>query len=244
MHVDVCSRSAVAAWHMVSIVCCFASKQHRQRDELKTSIGSRLTRDSARELRDAVNTGNKGNDESESGDDNVLTSLSASYRAWRGIHREKCAHAYTRSRLVATLRSEADLKKLISLMGGSAQNSERSRMKLEDLEATVRRLEEKVDSVNSQVTGEVDYVLNVEALRSTSQVHHDEVNATVLYWKAQHHQLQEELAFSNIENLRLARELQKVKKAAVLAVSRSLIRDTNNCASKQRSYTNTGLVSL
>ncbi|TDH68150.1 uncharacterized protein CCR75_009569 [Bremia lactucae] len=241
MHVDVCSRSAVVAWHVISIVCCFASKQHRQRDELKTSIGSRLVRDNARELRNAVNIGDKGDEELGSGDEDILTSLNASNRACRLYHREKRAHAYTRSRLVATLRSEADLTKRISQVSGNFQDHERGRMKVEDLEATVRRLEEKVDSVSSsQTTGELDIVL--KAFRSKSQTDNDEANATVLYWKVQHHTFQEALASSNSEKVRLTRELQKVKKAAVLAMNRTLTRDANNRASMKRSYSSTGIV--
>ncbi|KAG3009991.1 hypothetical protein JG687_00001860 [Phytophthora cactorum] len=251
--VDACSRSALVARQVVnalSTVCCFASRKHRERDKLKTLRGTRSARDSATELHWGVSAAEDEDDNGPgSGDEDVLTSLGASYRAWRVYHREKRAHDYTKSRLVAAIRREAGLVKLLARIGGTAEDVECTLMRLEDLEATVVALEEKYDG---QVTRE-DLALELEALQAQCQVHSDrlyEANAAALHWKSQYQDVLSQLVASNLEKERLDGELRKVKKAAVLAMNRQYVQlDTNGASqlllrttrhyeneSKKRSY--------
>ncbi|KAI9989845.1 hypothetical protein PInf_020132 [Phytophthora infestans] len=236
---DACSSSALVARKVVSAVsavCCFASKKHHERDKLKTLRGSRLARDSATELRWCVAAAEEEDDYGPGSDDeDVLTSLGASYRAWRVYHREKRAHDYTKSRLVDAIRREAGLVKLLARVGDTAEGIERTLMRLEDLEATVVSLEEKYNAaVDGQVLSE-DLALELEALQSQCQMHSDrlhEANAATSRWKSQYQEARSELASSSLEKERLEGELRKVKKAAVLAMNRQYVQLDANGASQ------------
>ncbi|ETP22705.1 hypothetical protein F441_04034 [Phytophthora nicotianae CJ01A1] len=228
------SEAAVA--NTLSTVCCFASKKHRERDKLKTLRGSRSTRDSAAELRWGVSTAEDEDDDGPGSDDeDVLTSLGASYRAWRVYHREKRAHDYTKSRLVVAIRREAGLVKLLARTGETAEGIEYTLMRLEDLEATMMRLEEKYNAaVDEQVLCE-DLALERENLQAQRQLHSDRLhkaNAAILHWKSQYEEVLSQLTSSNLEKERLGGELRKVKKAAVLAMNRQFVQLDANVVSQ------------
>lgn len=231
---------------MISYIRCFASKKHSERDELKTNRGSRSARDSATNFREAVEE--DGDGELESGDEDVLTSLGASYRAWRVYHREKRAHDYTKSRLVATFKREAELLKLLARMGGSVESVEQTLMRLEDLEAAVMILKEKAEV---QVIGSAmrkDLSLELEVLNAQCQAYKErlhEANATLLNYRSQNHEAHLKLASSKLEKGRLTGELRMVKKAAVLAMNRQFYQfDAQSHANgnKKRSHSSIGIV--
>lgn len=230
VQVSVCARSVMLVHQVVKAVsraCCFMPIKHNPRDDIKVSRGP--ARDSATELGWGVYTAEDDDEDDNgpgSGDEDVLTSLGASYRAWRVYHREKRAHDYTKSRLVEAIRREATLVKQMARVGGSVEGIERTIMRLEDLEASVIILEEKYDAaVTEQVTRE-DLVLELEALQSQCQLHTarlHEAEVAALRWKTQCQQALPELASSNLEKERLIGELRKVKKTAVLMMNRQYV---------------------
>ncbi|KAG7385648.1 hypothetical protein PHYPSEUDO_001210 [Phytophthora pseudosyringae] len=242
MRVSVGARSALVARQVanaLSVVCCFTSRKHNQRDELKAVRESRRARDSATEFRWGGSPAEE-EDEDNSGpgsdDEDVLTSLGASYRAWRVYHREKRAHDYTKSRLVEAIRREATLVKQLARVGGTAEGIERTLMGLEDLEATVVSLGGKYDAAVSGQVAREDLAQELEALQTQYQAHSDrlhEAEAAALYWKSQCQEVLPELTSSNLERLRLAGELRKVKKVAVLVMKRQYVQlDATNGAAE------------
>lgn len=187
------SACVVMAQQVASTICCFASWKTNPRDEFKCTRGSMsnnerpfhwgvCTADS-----DAEDDGGPG-----SGDEDVLTSLGASYRAWRVYHREKRAHDYTKSRLVDAIRREAWLVKQLARVGGTTEGIECTLMIQEDLQA--------------------QYQKSSDRLR--------QAEASASYWKSQCQAVLPELAASNLEKQQLAEELRIAKKVAVLAKSR------------------------
>ncbi|KAL4144784.1 hypothetical protein PRNP1_013910 [Phytophthora ramorum] len=242
--VGVCARLVLVARKVVdalSTACCFSSKT---RDEIKVRRGS--TRDSVVKLGWDVFAGDCGDEDDGgpgSGDEDVLTSLGASYRAWRAYHREKRAHGYTKSRLVDVFRREAALAKQLTRVGGSVEGIECLLMKLEDLESTVAASEEKLggrqdssdeDSRNERneqvfqdersLRDRMEQELGV--LQQRCAVYASKLNEAegdVLRWTTQYQQLLPELAASNREKQQLAGELRNVKKTAVLMANRQYV---------------------
>ncbi|CAI5703432.1 unnamed protein product [Peronospora effusa] len=198
VQVSPCARFAMLAHQVVNVVsraCSCTPKEHSPRDDIKNSSGS--ARDSTTELdRGACADENDGEHDGGPGsdDEDVLTSLGASYRAWRVYHREKKAHDYTKSRLVESIRREATLAKQMARFDGSVEQIERAFMRQEDLEATVIILEEKYDAVVTRQATENDNELDLEKLASI-----------------------------NLEKNRLIEELRKAKKTAVLIMNRQYV---------------------
>ncbi|CAH0482910.1 unnamed protein product [Peronospora belbahrii] len=207
--------------NVVSRACCCMSNKHHPRDDVKVVRGS--PRDSTTELDwrvcaaadDSENDGGPGSD-----DDDVLTSLGASYRAWRVYHREKRAHEYTKNRLVESIRREATLAKQVACLRGSMEQTECTLMRLEDLEAMAIILEEKYKAVATRQGTEKDdeFELEFQCPLHTHRLH--EAEADALRWKTQCQQLLPKLASINLEKNGLTEELRKAKKAAVLIMNR------------------------
>ncbi|KAG6576526.1 uncharacterized protein IUM83_08966 [Phytophthora cinnamomi] len=161
-----------------------------------------------------------------SDDEDVLTSLGASYRAWRAYSREKRAHEYTKTRLVELIKREATLSKQLKRVGGSVEGIEQVLMKMEDLESAVVVLEERCDVAVTGQAAREDIALELEAVQRQCQLHTDrlhEVEAAASRWKSQYQLALPELAGSNLEKERLAGELRKVKKTAVLLLNRQYV---------------------
>ncbi|CAH0490253.1 unnamed protein product [Peronospora farinosa] len=225
VQVSPCARFAMLAHQVVNVVsraCSFTSKEHNPRNDIKNSSGS--ARDSTTELdRGACADENDGEHDGGPGsdDEDVLTSLGASYRAWRVYHREKKAHDYTKSRLVESIRREATLAKQMARFDGSVEQIERAFMRQEDLEATVIILVEKYDTVVTRQATENDNELDLES-QCPLRIHrlHE---ADALHWKTQCEQLLSELASINLEKNRLIEELRKAKKTAVLIMNRQYV---------------------
>ncbi|CAI5714605.1 unnamed protein product [Peronospora destructor] len=204
VQVSPCARFAMLAHQVVNVVsraCYFTPKTHNPRDDIKNSRGS--ARDNTTEFDwgacaeedDGEHDGGPGSD-----DEDVLTSLGASYRAWRVYHREKKAHDYTKSRLVESIRRETTLAKQMARLGGSVDRIERTLMRQEDLEATVVILEKKYDAVVTRQAADNDVELDLKR-----------------------EQLLSELASINLEKNRLTEELRKAKKTAVLIMNRQYV---------------------
>ncbi|KAL7680788.1 hypothetical protein Plhal304r1_c062g0149121 [Plasmopara halstedii] len=186
MRANVCSRSASMARQVVSVVRCFAKRKHNQRDELKTSTGSRLARASAASFRMSMDDANVGDDEPESGDEDILISLPTSCRAWRVYHREKRAHDYTKRRLVATFQRETKLLKLVASIDGRVEVVERTAMEMADLEAAMMRFEMKLDTQVQELVMQNDLILKLEASKAQCQFYKErlyETNATLLKYR-------------------------------------------------------------
>ncbi|GMF09799.1 unnamed protein product [Phytophthora lilii] len=181
-------------------------------------------RDSARDLEwGSSPRAQDDDDDPGSGDEDVLTSLGASYRAWRAYNREKRAHEYTKSKFVEIIRRESALAKQLAPVGGSAQGIERTLMKQEDLESAMVTMKRKygVAVAKLVVCDELAHLL--DALRAKYQEQSDrlrEAEAAEVHWKAQYQQVLSELVSSNQEMELLSGELRKVKKTAVLVMGR------------------------
>uniref|UniRef100_A0AAV1T329 Uncharacterized protein n=1 Tax=Peronospora matthiolae TaxID=2874970 RepID=A0AAV1T329_9STRA len=203
----------------VSRACSFVSdKKHNPRDDLKLSRGS--TRDSTTEL-DQRSCGAEDNNGPGSDDEDVLTSLGTSIRAWRVYHREKRAHDYTKTRLVDSIRREAALANQMTRVGGSVEGIERILMRLEDLGAAV--VNAKGCLLGAAVTRQAADKDVECTLDDPCQVDPDriqEAEAAALHWKTQCQQLLPKLAASNLEKDRLTGELRMAKKTAVLMMNR------------------------
>jgi hypothetical protein len=250
--VSLCARSASLARHAVnalSAACCFTSAKHNPRDDFKTFRGSRPTRDSATELGWGVSAAAGGADDDDdagSGDEDVLTSLGASYRAWRAYHREKRAHDYTKSRLADWIWREAAAVKQLARVGGNAQGVERTLMRLEDLEAAVVALETKYNTTLVARVRESSQASNpdsteggehepraretlereLESLQQQNQENADhlgDVDAATLHWKTERQRLLSELAACQREKKQLVGELRNVKKTAALMANRQYV---------------------
>lgn len=232
MQANACARSVQLAHQVanaLSEVCCFTAKKKKRspRDEFKVSRGAPRRGDlewGAFSSSAAAEDDDDG--EPGSGDEDVLTSLGASYRAWRAYSREKRAHDYTKSRLVDFIKRETALTKQLARVGGSAEGIERALMKLEDLESAVVVLEERYDAAVTGQAAREDLALELEAVQRQCQVHTDrlhEAEAAASRWKSQYQLALPELACSNLEKEQLAGELRKVKKTAVLLLNRQYV---------------------
>ncbi|KAL3671342.1 hypothetical protein V7S43_003270 [Phytophthora oleae] len=212
MKQSVCALMAQEVGKALSTVCCFTSRKTSPRDELKCIRGTK-SQHPFRWGVSTIETDAEDDDGPGSGDEDVLTSLGASYRAWRVYHREKRAHDYTKSRLVDAIRGEAWLVKQVARVGGAVEGIECTLMKHEDLQAQYQ---------------ENSYRLH-------------EAEAAALHWKSQCQEVLPELAASNLEKQRLAEELRKVKKLALLAKSRQYLPPRHH-ESKKRAYSDINFV--
>ncbi|OWZ24529.1 hypothetical protein PHMEG_000419 [Phytophthora megakarya] len=219
-----CSVLVQKVANAISIACCL-SKKPNPRDEIKILRGSTAAQDRPRELRWGIQAAEGDEDDGGpgSGDDDVLTSLGASYRAWRVYHREKRAHDYTKSRLVDVIRREAALEKQLVRIGGSVESSECTLMKLEDLEAGMAILEGKYNAAVTEQVAREEIAFEFEAFRTQFQNHIERLHtaeADALHWKAQYQAVLPKLARINMEKQSLLEELRMAKKACVLKMNR------------------------
>ncbi|GMF21026.1 unnamed protein product [Phytophthora fragariaefolia] len=227
MQVGTCARSIELARQAVSALseaCCFTKKKHNSRDDFKVFRGATPQRTKA-EFEWGVSPRAQDDKESEpgSGDEDVLASLGASYRAWRAYNREKRAHEYTKTRLVELIKHETALSKQLVRVGGSMEGIERVLMKVEDMESAVATLDDKYDVAVSGQAAREDLALELEALQRRCQLHTErlhEAEAAASRWKSQCQQALPDLASSNLERERLTEELGKMKKTAVLLMNR------------------------
>ncbi|KAE9041556.1 hypothetical protein PR003_g2789 [Phytophthora rubi] len=226
MQVSACARSVQLA------LCCFTTSKRSSRDDFKISRGAAARGKamdfewgtSASSLSPAAGDDDDG--EPGSGDEDVLTSLGASYRAWRAYSREKRAHEYTKTRLVELIKRESALTKQLARLGGTVEGIECALMKLEDLKSAQVVLEGRYDAAVTGQAAREDLALELETVQRQCQLHTDrlhEAEAAASRWKSQYQQALPELACSNLEKERLTGELRKVKKTAVLLLNRQYV---------------------
>ncbi|CAI5736134.1 unnamed protein product [Hyaloperonospora brassicae] len=209
------------AVHVASRACSFVSKKHNPRDDFKHS--GEPPRDSTTTLNGSACVADENGSPAGSDDEDVLTSLGASYRAWQVYHREKRAHDYTKTRLVDSIKRENELTKQMARVGGSVEGIERTLMGLEDLETAVATSNELL--LGAGVTRKAADKDAECTLESPCQMHLDRVHeaeSAVLHWKTQYEKVLPELAACHLERDRLVGELRMAKKTAVLMMNRQI----------------------